>query len=37
MPIILLLIGFIGLAIVFPPMWFVYMLFAGVALLDKNN
>jgi hypothetical protein len=33
---IFILVGAIGLAVVFPPLWFVYLLFIGVALLDRR-
>ena len=36
MGVLFIIIGAIGLAVIFPPMWFVYMLFIGVALLDKR-
>jgi len=33
---IFILIGAIGLAVVFPPLWFVYLLFFGVAMLNTR-
>lgn len=36
MGIIFILVGAVGLAVIFPPMWFIYMLFVGVAILDNR-
>ena len=33
----LLLIGAIGLAIVFPPLWLVYLIIIGISLIDNRN
>lgn len=35
MAFILVLIGLVGLAIMFPPLWFVYLIVAGIALTAK--
>lgn len=35
MPLVFILIGLTGLAIIWPFLWFVYILFIGMALLQR--
>ncbi len=34
---ILLIIGLVGLAVVFPPMWFVYLVIVGWLLIPSRR